>query len=136
MGEQQGALFEDKMRIAANLDEIISAADNWTEEEPKHLRKDDIVGFDRTSVRVRIGQTDYTAEIVMGVKPNTKEIFYNIVNLQPTKIKTSIVKRASTNRTTDTTDSDGSLSKGNVAQERQNVNLEKSFLRYSVSYIL
>lgn len=116
------SVFRDKMRMAANLDEIINAADNWTKEEPKHQRKDDIVGFNRANVRVRVGQTDYTAEIVTGVKPNTKEIFYNIVNLQPTKIKTSIVKRASTKRATDTTDSDGSLSINNITQERDNVN--------------
>ena len=114
--------FADKMRMAANLDEIIQAAENWERENPNHPRKDDIVGFNRANVRVRVGQNDYTAEIVTGVKPNTKEIFYNIVNLQPTKIKTSIVKRASERSATDTTDSDGSLSNINIAQQNHPVN--------------
>lgn len=36
------AIFRDKMRMAANLDEIIQTAEQWRKEQPKHPRNDSI----------------------------------------------------------------------------------------------
>lgn len=80
-------LFNDKLRTAANLDEIVAVADNIRNEDLKHPRKDNLRSFNRADVRIRVGGKDYSAEVVTGIKPSTKEIFYDIVNLGPTKIK-------------------------------------------------
>ena len=79
--------FNDKLRTAANLDEIIEVADNIRNEDPKHPRKDKLQSFNRAEIRIRVGQNDYTAEVVTGIYPDTREIFYDIVKLRPTEIK-------------------------------------------------
>ena len=115
-------VFEDKMRMAANLDEIIQIAENWRREKPNHPRKDNIAGFNRADVRVRVGERDYTASVVTGVKADTREIFYDIVDIKPQNKRTPTAKQASTNRATDTAgvgrDSFGTT----IAQEGQDVN--------------
>ena len=115
-------VFEDKMRMAANLDEIIQIAENRRREKPNHPRKDNIAGFNRADVRVRVGERDYTASVVTGVKADTREIFYDIVDIKPQNKRTPTAKQASTNRATDTAgvgrDSFGTT----IAQEGQDVN--------------
>ncbi|MBC2870419.1 hypothetical protein H7271_02215 [Bittarella massiliensis] len=79
--------FEDKMRAAANLDEIIAVAENIRQESPKHARKDKIQSFNRADVRIRVGKNDYSAEVVTGIYPDTREIFYDIVKVSPIQIE-------------------------------------------------
>ena len=101
MGDR--TVYRDKLRTAANLDEIIEVADNIRNESPSHPRKDNLSSFNRADVQIRVGQNDYTAEVVTAIKPSTKEIFYDIVNLTPTKIKdfpaSSMLKNSATAQT-------------------------------------
>lgn len=80
-------LFLDKMRIAANLDEIVNAADHYKWEAPKHTRTDNIIGFIRGKVQVRVGQNDYIADVLLANDSNVGLIFYDIIDLTPTTIK-------------------------------------------------
>lgn len=83
-------LFNDKLRTAANLDEIVAVADNIRNEDLKHPRKDNLRSFNRADVRIRVGGKDYSAEVVTGIKPSTKEIFYDIIRLRPIKIEENL----------------------------------------------
>lgn len=114
--------FNDKMRTAANLDEIIDVAENLRNELPNHPRKDDIVSFNRSDVRIKVNGKNYTAEVVTGIKSDSKEIFYNIVNMTPTEKEMSASKRASAESTTDTVGVGRHLSTDNIQQNGENVN--------------
>ena len=59
-------------------------------EDPLHLRKDRIQSFNRGDARFRIGEHDYLAKIITGVLPDNREIFYDIVDIQPTTIKEAL----------------------------------------------
>ena len=82
-------IYNDKLRSAANLDEIIAIADNIRNETPRHERTDNLRSFNRADVRLRIGDRDYTAEVVTAIQPSTKEVFYDLVSLQPVTIETT-----------------------------------------------
>ena len=118
----QPAVFEDKMRMAANLDEIIQAAENWRREAPRHPRKDNLVEFNRAAVRIRVGENDYVAEIVTGIRRNQREIFYDIVGIKPTKIRTSTAIQAGANGTLTPVGGNEGPSNVNVPRKRQTVN--------------
>ena len=92
-----GSLFTDKMRMAANLDEIVNAADHYTYETPKHARKDDLVGFIRGNVQIRVGSNDYSADVVLADRKNAGIIFYDVVSLRPTTIKAAVGNTTSQN---------------------------------------
>lgn len=76
----------DKMRMAANLDEIISTSGNVKYEEAHHKNAE---GFNRGTVNVRVGGNDYRVDVLTAVKNDGREVAYDIVNIQPTTIKAS-----------------------------------------------
>lgn len=116
-------MYADKMRMAANLDEIVSVANEIRNEMPKHARTDGILSFNRSGVQVRVGNTDYTADVVTGIKPGSREIFYNITNLQETQIKKAPTEMQSAKKSSLATDvGEGASYKNNIAQTENNVN--------------
>lgn len=86
-------LYAEKMKMVENLDEIVRNAYNVKNEEPKHSRRDNLRSFNRGNIDVRIGDNDYTVEVVTAITSNNNEIFYDIVGIKPTKIKTSSIRR-------------------------------------------
>ena len=69
-----------------NIDEILKASDNYVNEEPNHSRKDGLKDFARGNVNLRIGNSDYTAEIIIG--NNGKKLYlYDVINLRLITIK-------------------------------------------------
>ena len=83
-------MYNDKLRTAANLNEIVEIADNIRNETPNHPRNDNLRSFNRADVRIKVGENEYTAKVVTAILPSTKEIFYDIISLTPTKIRTSL----------------------------------------------
>ena len=84
-------MYNDKLRTAANLSEIVEIADNIRNETPNHPRNDNLRSFNRADVRIKVGENEYTAKVVTVILPSTKEIFYDIISLTPTKIRTSLI---------------------------------------------
>ena len=80
------AAYADKMRMAANLDEIIATADEVYREPANHKNAE---AFNRGKIKIRVGANAYEADVLTAIKPDTREIFYDIVNIEPTKIKPS-----------------------------------------------
>lgn len=85
--------YKDKLRMANNIDEIVQNAYNVQNENLKHKRKDSFGSFNRSNIDVKIGNNDYTIDVVTGINKNNNEILYDIVNI---KKKTSPI-RFSTN---------------------------------------
>nr|DAG91468.1 MAG TPA: nuclease [Herelleviridae sp.] len=80
------SVYADKMRMAANLDEIIATADEVYREPANHKNAE---AFNRGKIKIRVGTNAYEADVLTAIKPDTREIFYDIVNIEPTKIKPS-----------------------------------------------
>ena len=78
------SLFMDKIRIANNIDELVSSADNYINEAPNHARKDDIVGFGRGNVLLKIGEHKYKADVLVAIKKDGNALFYDVVHLENT----------------------------------------------------
>ena len=72
--------------MSNNIDEILKASDNYVNEEPNHSRKDGLKDFARGNVNLRIGNSDYTAEII--ICNNGKKLYlYDVINLRLITIK-------------------------------------------------
>lgn len=80
------SVYADKMRMAANLDEIIAIADEVYREPAHHKNAE---AFNRGKIKIRVGVNAYEVDVLTAIKPDTREIFYDIVNIEPTKIKPS-----------------------------------------------
>lgn len=82
----QPLAYADKLRATDNADEIVLASRNYVSETLNHPRKDNIVAFARGDVQMRIGNNDYTANVVVGTYKNGRMALYDIIGLKPTKI--------------------------------------------------
>ena len=76
--------YADKMRMAANLDEIIRTADEVYREPANHKNAE---AFNRGKIKIQVGQNVYEADVLTAIRADEREIFYDIVNVQPTKIE-------------------------------------------------
>lgn len=119
-------VYQDKMRMAASLDEIISVAKEVANEPANHERNDGILSFNRSSVAMRVGGNDYNAEVVTAIKPGTHEIFYDIVNVQPGKIKEGATGERYLEQNSVPTDTDMALSEKKHPTEQQSVKQKDS----------
>ena len=83
---ENATAYADKMRMATNLDEIIATADEVYREPANHKNAE---AFNRGRIKIRVGENAYEADVLTAIKPDTREIFYDIVNIKETKIKPS-----------------------------------------------
>lgn len=79
------SIFKDKLKIAGSVDEIIWASTDYVNEDPKHERKDSISDFARGKVNLRIGENDYTADVVIGNTEDNRLVLYDVVSLTETE---------------------------------------------------
>lgn len=116
-------LFENtksnKFRMANNLDEIINTQNDIDTENPNHIRKDDIVGFERGNTRVAIGDNEFTAEVLIANKKDGTKQFYDIINLQPTKIQQ--LSQSGRINDVNTEDADSAVSNNSIPENGGNV---------------
>ena len=78
--------YADKLRITPNLDEGISTSDNIQNEPANHKNGE---SFNRGKINIRIGGKDYNADVLTAIKQDGREVFYDVVDIQPTKINAS-----------------------------------------------
>lgn len=87
--------FADKMRTAANMDDVITASVNWTADGGlKHGRSDNFVDFTRGDVLIQAGENQYKANTIVGITDRGEYVLYDVVGIQPTKF--SIKKESPT----------------------------------------
>lgn len=84
---QNKEVFVDKMRAAANLDDIVLASTDYINEELKHSRRDEFTQFAKGNVLLQINNNKYTANVVVGITDDSKTVLYDVVNVQPTNFQ-------------------------------------------------
>lgn len=84
---ENGTAYADKLRMAANLDEIIRTADEVYREPAFHKNAE---AFNRGKIKIVVGQNAYEADVLTAFKANDREIFYDIVDIKSTNNKTSM----------------------------------------------
>ena len=83
---ENSTAYADKMRMAANLDEIIQTADEVYREPARHKNAE---AFNRGKIKIQVGENAYKADVLTAIRPDTREIFYDLVNIAKTKIEPS-----------------------------------------------
>lgn len=82
---QNTEAFADKMRAAANADDVITATVDWTADGGlKHDRNDNFVDFTRGNVLLQSGANQYRASTIVGITNNGEYVLYDIVDIRPT----------------------------------------------------
>lgn len=88
---QNTEAFADKMRAAANADDVITATVDWTADGGlKHDRNDNFVDFTRGNVLLQSGTNQYRASTIVGITNNGEYVLYDIVDIQPTNFDIKI----------------------------------------------
>ena len=77
--------YADKMRMAANLDEIIQTADEVYREPANHKNAE---AFNQGRIKIQVGQNVYEADVLTAIKTDQREIFYDVVGIRPANNKT------------------------------------------------
>lgn len=85
--QSEPQMYADKLRATNNADEIVRAAQNWVNEALLHPRKDDIIDFARGKVLLRIGENDYSAQVIVGNRGKNGLLLYDVINLSKTTIQ-------------------------------------------------
>ena len=82
---QNTEAFADKMRAAANADDVITATVDWTSDGGlKHDRNDNFVDFTRGNVLLQSGTNQYQASTIVGITNTGEYVLYDIVDIRPT----------------------------------------------------
>jgi len=81
-----GTIYEDKLKAAGGLDDILLASTNYINEDLSHARKDNFKEFARGDVLLRIGGNDYTAKVIVGFTTGNAMVLYDVVDFQPTTL--------------------------------------------------
>ena len=76
--------YADKMRMAPNLNEIVQESGNATNETANHKNAE---SFNRGKINVRVGANDYRVDVLTAIKNDGREVFYDVVGIEPEKIK-------------------------------------------------
>ena len=79
-------LYVDKFKSANNLDEIVLASTNYVNEDLKHNRKDNFKEFARGDVLIRVGSSDYTANVIIGLTTGNEMVLYDVISFKPTTL--------------------------------------------------
>ena len=81
--------FADKMRAAANVDDVIKATSDWTQDgELSHGRNDSFIDFERGKVLLQAGNNQYIGETIIGITRDGRRVFYDVVDINPTTFTT------------------------------------------------
>ncbi len=130
LAKRKPDVFADKMRAAANADDIITATTEWARDgELEHPRTDNLIDFDHGNVLIQAGKNQYEAETVVGITDSGKYVFYDVVGMKPTKLKVKeelSTTAAGTNATSDIQESSSDESVRRPAAKSNPQNAEKT----------
>lgn len=114
--------FADKYRTANNADELLLASTDYVNEGLDHPRRDDITDFSRGKVQFRIGDRDYTADVIVAALKDGRLMLYDITHLTRTEIQNRSQPRRSTNPSPGTASYTATDSDNSISAEDKNVN--------------
>lgn len=114
--------FADKMRAAANADEIVLATVGWSRDGVlKHERTDNFVDFTRGTVLMKSGENEYTAETVVGITDEGKYVLYDVVKMEPAKFKLKEMELSTAASSQKTVSNVQEISEDSVPYDSENV---------------
>jgi hypothetical protein len=76
-------MYEDKLQISQNIDDVIYASTNYINEGLIHQRDDNIIEFARGSVLLDIGGKKYEAQVLVGYTTMKELLLYDIQDMVP-----------------------------------------------------
>ena len=116
-------IYADKFKSANNLDDIILASTNYINEDLKHSRNDKFIEFARGDVLIKVGDTDYSAKVIVGFTSGKQMVLYDVIDFSQTsfEIKKTDV-RSPSSRVNAENGSNTSVSDTTVPQKEQSVN--------------
>jgi len=79
--------YKDKLMFGGNLDEVLSASSDYVNEKPNHERDDDIVGFGRGKILLKIGKRGYSADVLVAISKNGSAKFHDLVSMEPVSLQ-------------------------------------------------
>ena len=114
-------MYQDKLKSANNLDDIILASTNYINEDLKHTRKDSFREFARGDVLIRVGGNDYSAKVIVGFTSGNQMVLYDVIDFDKTSfaIKEKTPQTAMQNAGSDR---NGMSFDNTVSQSEQSVN--------------
>lgn len=125
-------IYADKMRMADEIGNVVRTAEHYTEEGLNHTRRDDIKGFERGTVRVKIGQKMYNAEVLLGIHADGRTTLYDVVNISRTQQNSGAISRARKGETSPATGGNAAVFTS-VPSAGQDVNMETDGQKDSLS---
>ncbi len=116
-----GTVYQDKLKSANNLDDIVLASTNYINEDLKHTRKDSFREFARGDVLIRVGENDYSAKVIVGFTGSKQMVLYDVIDFDKTSfaIKEKTPQTAMQNAGSDR---NGMSFDTTVSQSEQSVN--------------
>lgn len=116
--------FADKMRAAANADDIITATTDWTRDGTlTHPRTDSFVDFAHGDVLIQSGNNQYDARVVVGITSGGEYVFYDVVDMEPTSFTNTKKEETPTTALSNKAlgDIHGASSNGSISKDGENV---------------
>ena len=112
--------YNDKLKSANNIDDVVLASTNYVNEDLKHARKDNFKEFARGSVLIKIGDKSYTAKVIVGFTSGGEMVLYDIIDFNLTDLK--LKKDTPYDQTLSKIVRSGMSSDNTVSQKDQSVN--------------
>ncbi len=124
--EYNSRVYKDTIRLAGNIDEIMLATTDTINEKPRHGRTDNLIQFARGNVLLRIGQNDYSAEVLFGYTKDNQITFHGVEKLRPTSfiLKKDATSLSSQSQNIAIASSADVTSVNNISQSVSNVNAQ------------
>lgn len=79
-------VFEAKLRATNNIDEVLVASRDYVNEKPAHTRNDGIQQFARGNVLLRIGKSDYEADVIVATRIDNTLLLYDMLDFRKSEI--------------------------------------------------
>lgn len=79
-------VFEAKLRATNNIDEVLVASRDYVNEKPAHARNDGIQQFARGNVLLRIGKSDYEADVIVATRIDNTLLLYDMLDFRKSEI--------------------------------------------------
>ena len=117
------AAYIDKINAFIESDNLLRASRNYVGEALKHDRKDKFKEFARGTVRFKVGENGYEADIIVGTTKNNVAILYDIVGLKPIKIAEAPLVTLAVHDTAD--HRFGTSANNSISNVSANINNEK-----------
>lgn len=121
-------IYADKFKSANNLDDIVLASTNYINEELKHSRKDKFTEFARGNVLIKVGDTEYSAKVIVGFTSGKQMVLYDVVDFSQTSFEIKKTDASSpSNRINAENSSNTSVSNTMISETEQNVKTKFEF---------